>query len=49
MRQRADSLKTTVMRLTNKRVTPTMIPRLWLSVLPGLFFWEHFRRWEISL
>jgi hypothetical protein len=21
--------------------------RLWLSVLPELFFWEHVRRWEI--
>ena len=40
--------KTRVMRLTNNRVTPTMARRLWLSVWPGLFFWEYFRRWQIS-
>ena len=41
--------KARVMRLTNNRVTPTMARRLWLSVWPGLFFWEHFKRWQISL
>ena len=40
--------KMKVVRLTNYRATPTMASRLWLSVWPGLFFWEHSRRWEIS-